>query len=108
MPRLARIAPGGWIYHVMNRTVGRYRMFRTDEDFAAFQRIMLQAHELHPMRILAYCLMGNHWHLVVWPSRDGQLSRFFKWLSLTHAVRWRVSHRTVGYGHLYQGRFKAF
>jgi putative transposase len=108
MPRLARVAEPGWVYHVMNRTVGKYRMFRTDADFEAFGRIMLEAYEREPMRILAYCLMGNHWHWVVWPSKEGQMSRFFKWLALTHAVRWRVAHRTVGYGHLYQGRFKAF
>ena len=92
----------------MNRTVGRYRMFKKSDDFAAFERILIQAQQLHPIRLLSYCLMGNHWHAVVWPSQDGQLSGFFRWLSLTHAVRWRVSHRTVGYGHLYQGRFKAF
>ncbi len=108
MPRQARVAPGGWMYHVMNRTVGRYRMLRTDEDFAAFQRVLQEGHEREPLRILAYCLMGNHWHFVVWPEEDGQMSRFFRWLSLTHAVRWRVSHRTVGYGHLYRGRFKSF
>lgn len=52
--------------------------------------------------------MGNHWHFVVWPEADGQVSRFFRWLSLTHAVRWRVAHATVGDGHLYRGRFKSF
>ena len=57
---------------------------------------------------LAYCLMGNHWHFVVRPTKAGQMSRFFRWLTLTHAMRWRVSHNTVGYGHLYQGRYKSF
>jgi putative transposase len=52
--------------------------------------------------------MPTHWHFVVHPQRDGQLTAFFRWLSHTHAMRWRVSHHTVGYGHLYQGRFKSF
>jgi putative transposase len=52
--------------------------------------------------------MSNHWHFAVRPREDGQLSDFFRWLTHTHAMRWRVSHRTVGYGHLYQGRFKSF
>jgi putative transposase len=52
--------------------------------------------------------MPNHWHFVVWPKRDGELTAFFRWLAHTHAMRWRVAHHTVGYGHLYQGRFKSF
>ena len=108
MPRRPRVAPGGLVYHVLNRAVGRMVMFRRDADFEAFERIMQEAHELHPIRILSYCLMSNHWHFVVWPERDGQVTDFFRWLTHTHAMRWRVSHHTVGYGHLYQGRFKSF
>ena len=77
---------------------------RADENLLS----PIEAHEREPLRILAYCLMGNHFHFVVWPTAAGQMSRFFRWLTLTHAVRWRVSHRTVGYGHLYRGRFKSF
>lgn len=108
MPRQARVAPPGQVFHVMNRAAGRYRMLQRDSDFAALQRILIEAHEREPLRILAYSLMGNHWHFVVWPSAEGQMSRFFRWLTLTHAVRWRVAHRTVGWGHLYRGRFKSF
>jgi putative transposase len=86
------------------------KMFRLDRDFEAFERIMLEAHQRHPIRILSYCVMSNHWHFVLWPDDDddGQVTRFVRWLTHTHAMRWRVSHRTVGYGHLYQGRFKSF
>ena len=108
MPRQARIAPAGMVYHVMNRTAGKFVMLRKEEDFAAFQRILLEAYQREPLRILGYCLMGTHWHLVVWPRQEGQMSRFFRWLTLTHAVRWRVAHHSVGSGHLYRGRFKAF
>ena len=79
-----------------------------DKDFAAMERSSSRRTTKHPLRILAYCLMGNHWHFVVWPAADGQMSGFFRWLTLTHAVRWRVAHRTVGWGHLYRGRFKSF
>ncbi|MGA2497788.1 MAG: transposase, partial [Tepidisphaeraceae bacterium] len=87
MPRKPRIAPGGLVYHVLNRTVGKMHMFRTDADFDAFQRVMIEAHQRHPIRILAWCLMSNHWHFVVHPARDGQLSDFFRWLANTHAMR---------------------
>ncbi len=108
MPRGPRIAPGGLIYHVFNRSAGKMHMFRKDADYVAFERVMLEAHERHPIRILSYCILSNHWHFVVWPREDGELSAFFRWLANTHAMRWRVAHRTVGYGHLYQGRFKSF
>jgi putative transposase len=108
MPRVARKAPGGQVYHVLNRSVGRMTLFGQDADFEAFQRVMIEAHRWHPIRILAYCVLSNHWHFVVWPETDGQVTAFFRWLAHTHAMRWRVAHRAVGYGHLYQGRFKSF
>ena len=108
MPRGPRMAPGGLVYHVLNRAAGRMKMFRREADFAAFERVVGQAHERCPIRILSFCVLSNHWHFVVWPREDGQVTEFFRWLAHTHAMRWRVSHRTVGYGPLYQGRFKSF
>ena len=109
MPRTARIAPGGVVYHVLNRAAGRFRMLRTDRDFLAFEHVLLEAHEHVPgVCVLAWCVLPNHWHFVVRPTRDGELSAFFRRLAHTHAMRWRVAHRTVGYGPLYQGRFKSF
>jgi putative transposase len=108
MPRTARIAPGGIIYHVLNRGVGRGMLFRNDADFAAFHRAMLDTLEQVPMRILAFCVMGNHWHLVVWPEKDGDLARFMMRLTIRHARRWLEYRRRVGSGHVYQGRYKSF
>lgn len=108
MARKPRVTPGGYVYHVLNRSAGRFKLFRSARDFDAFERIVVEAHKLHPLRILSYCVLSNHWHFVVWPEREGQLTPFFRWLAHTHAMRWRVSHHTVGYGHVYQGRFKSF
>jgi putative transposase len=52
--------------------------------------------------------MPNHFHLVLWPQADGDLSRFMFWLTTTHSMRWHVWRGTSGTGHVYQGRFKAF
>ncbi|MGH7486737.1 MAG: transposase [bacterium] len=60
------------------------------------------------LQLLVYCVMPNHWHLVVWPRHDGDLSRFMNWLTLTHSQRWHQYRHTVGEGHVYQGRFKSF
>jgi REP element-mobilizing transposase RayT len=69
-------------------------LFRMDADFEAFERMMAEAHDRQPIRILSYCVLPNHWHFVVWPEKDGQLTYFFRRLAHTHAVRWRVSHAT--------------
>jgi putative transposase len=108
MPRTARVAPGGHVYHVINRANGRLRLFRKQQDFQAFYDSLNLAMTRHPTRLLGWCVMGNHWHFVVWPRLDGELSRFFGYLSLTHATRWQVAHDAVGAGHVYQSRFKSF
>jgi len=108
MARKARIAPGGLVYHVLNRAVARLPLFRKEADYAAFEQVLREAQDRHPTRILAWCLMRNHWHFVLWPREDGELTAFVRWLAHTHAMRWHVAHGTVGGGHLYQGRFKSF
>jgi putative transposase len=84
------------------------RLFLKDADFEAFEEMMAQTLETRPMRILAYCLLSNHWHMVLWPERDGDLGAFMQKLTITHARNWQVDRRRVGYGHLYQGRYKSF
>jgi REP element-mobilizing transposase RayT len=61
-----------------------------------------------PLRLLAYCLMPNHWHRVLWPKKDGEMTEFLRWLLLTHSQRSHAHRHTTGYGHIYQGRFKSF
>jgi putative transposase len=108
MPRVARIAPGGLIYHVLNRGVGKMTLFRSRKDFEAFQRCVVATLDTTPMRVLAYCVMKNHWHLVLWPQRDGDLARFMMRLTIRHVRRWLIYRHQVGTGHVYQGRYKSF
>ena len=108
MPRKKRQAAGGLVYHVINRSAGRVRLFSRDKDYSSFELILSQALEKRPMRLLNYCVMPNHWHLVLWPEHDGQLSQFMFWLTMTHVQRWRHAKDLVGHGPLYQGRFKSF
>jgi putative transposase len=110
MPRQARSIIGGYPYHVLNRANGRLRLFKKKADFEAFEQVLLEAQERVPLRILAYAVMGNHWHFVVWPKRGQgeEVSNFFRWLTHTHSQRWHAHHGTAGRGHVYQGRFKSF
>lgn len=96
------------VFHVINRGVGRRTIFLKDEDYAAFERVMAEAHQRVPIRILSYCLMPNHWHLALWPQSDNQVGDFLKWMTHTHTQRWHAHYHTSGTGHLYQGRFKSF
>ena len=108
MGRPKRAAKGGLIYHVLNRANARMTIFEKDGDYEAFESVLSQAVDRTEMRLLSYCVMPNHWHLVVWPKHDDQLSKFTGWLTLTHTQRWHAHHQTTGSGHVYQGRFKSF
>ena len=108
MGRPLRVAAGGVIYHVLNRANARGRIFERPGDFEAFERVLGEAQSRIPARILAYCVMPDHWHLVLWPSRDGDLTRFMAWVTLTHTQRWHAHRQSAGVGHLYQGRYKSF
>ncbi len=108
MGRAPRSCPGGYVYHVLNRANARATLFRKDADYAAFLRVLVETQQRAPLRLLSYCLMPNHWHLVVWPQEDHQVSPFLHWLTLTHTQRWLAHYHCVGSGHLYQARFKSF
>lgn len=96
------------MYHVLNRGVGRMRLFRKAADFAAMEQVLEQAVERTRTRVLAYCVISNHWHLLVWPRAEGELSEFMRWLTVTHTQRWHANRHTSGTGPIYQGRFKSF
>ena len=107
MPRRRRTAPGGFVYHVYNRGSRKGALFRRPDDYLTFIHLVAEARTVRPMRIIAYCLMSNHWHFLLWPEKDGELSKFMHWLTTTHASRWRRENLTVGQGAVYQSRFNA-
>ncbi len=108
MARATRAVETGVIYHVLNRGNGRMTLFHKDEDFLAFEKVLGQGLEHWPVDLLTYCLMGNHWHLLLRPRQDGALSRLMGWIGVTHVRRHHAHFHTRGGGHLYQGRFKSF
>jgi putative transposase len=109
MARRRRADVAGWVYHVLNRRVGRGKLFSKPGDYAAFEAVLAEAAKRFPdVRLLAYCLMSTHWHLVLWPGRPGVLSRYMQWLTTTHMRRWHAHRGSIGTGPVYQGRFKSF
>ncbi len=108
MARIPRAAVGDMVYHVINRSNGRLTIFKEENDYKAFERILEEAKEKYSMRILSYCIMPNHWHFIMYPKKGEDLANFIRWVTLTHTQRWHVKNKTVGEGHLYQGRYKSF
>jgi putative transposase len=106
MPRTARASQANVCYHVLSRGNRRAEVFHHDGDYAAFVRLLRQACARVPMRVLAYCLMPNHFHLALWPARAGDLSDWMQWLLTAHVRRYQRLYRSSG--HVWQGRFKAF
>jgi putative transposase len=111
MPRTARAVVPGGIYHVLNRGNARQDLFHKPADFEAFLRVLAEGLQRYSVDLLAYCLMTNHWHLVLRP-RVGEppavLGRLLGWVCVTHVRRHHQHYETRGGGHLYQGRFKSF
>jgi putative transposase len=107
MPRRPRVSTAGLFFHVVNRAAKRSTLFETAEDYTAFEGVLASAVDRHRISLFAYCVMPNHWHLLLSANVDGALSRFMHWLTTTHARRWQIHRGLEGQGAVYQGRFKA-
>jgi len=108
MPRVARVSAGDMVYHVINRSNGRVTLFHNKADYQHFEELLQEGVELIGMRILAYCVMPNHFHLILYPHNDGDMSEFMRWVTTTHVRQRRAMTETIGHGHLYQGAYKSF
>jgi putative transposase len=106
MPRMARGLADGHVYHIINRGNCRQQVFHKNEDYQAFHELMKEAVERYPVAVYAYCLMPNHFHLLVSPERAKDLSTWMQWLMTSHVRRYHSYYKTSG--HVWQGRFKSF
>jgi putative transposase len=93
-------------YHVLNRGNRREAVFHKPGDYDAFVEAIGDSCARLPLDLLGYCVMPNHFHLVIRPRADGDLGRWVQWLLMAHARRYHRHYRTSG--HVWQGRFKAF
>ena len=87
MPRTARAAEAGMVYHVLNRGNGRMRLFHKPGDYEAFEQVLAEGLARYPVELFTYAIMPNHWHLVVRPATDGALGRWMGWIGVTHVRR---------------------
>ena len=108
MARAPRITPAGVVFHVLNRATQGLVLFSEQDDYLEFYRLLLAAGRRFPVRVCAYCLMPTHWHLVLWPLKDGAISAYIHWVATQHSLQFRLRTDTVGRGHVYQDRFHCF
>jgi len=104
MARPVRIEYQGAAYHVAARGNDRREIFRDDADRKQFLSTLARAVEEHGLQVHGYCLMPNHYHLLIRTPR-GNLSQSIGWLQTTYTIRFNRRHDRRG--HLFQGRFKA-
>ncbi|MCX6968614.1 MAG: transposase [Verrucomicrobia bacterium] len=104
MARQLRVEYEGAIYHVMSRGDRKEPIFEDDEDRLKFLRTLGETCERADWRVHAYCLMGNHFHLVVETAKPTLVSGM-KWFLGTYTQRFNARHRVRG--HLFAGRYKS-
>lgn len=106
MPRIARGLADNFVYHILNRGNNKQIIFQKKQDYMAFINLMLKAKRRWPVKILAYCLMPNHFHMMITPIRAEYLSKWMQWLMTSHVRSYHEHYGTSG--HVWQGRFKSF
>lgn len=105
MGRLPRAIDDGLIYHALNRGNNRAAVFADDDDHLAFLQALATTRQRYPLRLLGYCLMTNHFHLLLRPEPGQSISRILQSLTVAHTWRYHKRHHTSG--HVWQGRFKS-
>lgn len=105
MPRPLRPIEAGLIYHVINRGNNRQDVFHKPGDFEAFLKALGDLQQRKPFALYGYCLLNNHFHLLIRPLEGTSISRIMQSLLVSHTERYHKQHRSGG--HVWQGRFKS-
>jgi len=108
MPRSRRADVAGGLYHALNRGNLRADIFKKEGDFVAFEKILREELDRYDVELFCFQLMTNHYHLVLRPLVDGEMSRFMGWIGGTHTMRYHAHYQSSGQGHVYQQRYKSF
>ena len=106
MPRRPQFC-GEFIYHVMNRAAKRVQLFDANSDYIAVENLLLETKIVTRIRLLDYCIMPNHFHLILWPRAASEMSQFMRRFTGRHAQSWQTAKCSTGSGAVYQGRYKA-
>ena len=105
MPRSRRHAPVGYALHVVNRATDNRQLFFEVTDYQRFIDLLIEARQHYRVRIHAYCVMPNHFHIIIVATEEGAVSACVQRLTSRHSCQVRKDTATQGRGHVYQGRF---
>jgi putative transposase len=105
MPRGNRIVPPGCVLHIVNRGNDKKIIFPEPVDYAAFLVLLREARERWGVELYAYCLMPNHFHLVVRTAGLDEISAYMHFVQREHACDLRRCWRSKGHGHVFQRRY---
>jgi putative transposase len=104
MARPYRLQGEGYLYHITSRGDDRNRIYISEYDYGKFLEYFLKAKEKYNFYVYAYCLMGNHYHLLI-ETKLPNLSRIMQYINTAYTVYYnRKRNRS---GHVFQGRFKS-
>ncbi|PHR53871.1 MAG: transposase [Arcobacter sp.] len=106
MPRVARALADDQIYHIINRGNRREKIFHDEYDFTKILELFSKAKDRFRIKIYAYCLMDNHYHLVLYTEYGKSLSECMQWIGTSYVRYYNKRYKTSG--HLWQGRYKSF
>ncbi len=106
MPRISRGLVDNFIYHVINRGNGGQKIFHERGDYQSFLSLMGESKRNFEIEIFAFCIMPNHFHMVLRPDRGDELSKCMQWMMTAHVRRYHKHYGTSG--HIWQGRYKSF
>jgi putative transposase len=105
MGRPPRPIENGLVYHALNRGNNCADVFADEEDRSAFLESLAKTKDRYPFQLFGYCLMRNHFHLLLRPDDGQSISRILQSLTVAHTWRYHKRRRTSG--HVWQGRFKS-
>lgn len=105
MARSVRIEYSGCVYHITSRGIERRDIYQDDKDRSYFLRYLGNVFKLYGVLIYGYCLLTNHYHLLL-ETIEANLSQAMQWLNTSYVAYFNSRHKRVG--HLFQGRYKAF
>lgn len=106
MPRIKRPCIDNAVYHILNRGHDRRKLFIETEDFKAFKAILAKYKEKFSFSLYHYCLMSNHFHLLIRISKGNELGHLMKGICQCYAYYYKRRYRLSGY--LFQNRYKSF
>jgi putative transposase len=110
MPRKPRVLEPNRVYHAYNRRTDRQRLFPSPRSYDEFVDLLEAGVHRYGVRVCSYCALETHWHQAIWVRQDdgaAAVSKYLRWLSSCHALRFRFTTETRGQGHVYQDRYKA-